>query len=143
MITTLETAVRKLRAGGRRITTQRRAVVNALAAMGCARSAEEVHVRARRHHRGLGLVTVYRTLDALVEEGVAQSMHLGDGRTRYELTETGHHHHLVCLSCGMVERLDGCLLRRGSRVGVGRHFTVIGHRLELFGYCAACSGSAQ
>jgi Fe2+ or Zn2+ uptake regulation protein len=36
----------------------------------------------------------------------------------------------------MVERLEGCLLRRGGRLRTG--FAVTGHRLELFGYCADC-----
>jgi Fe2+ or Zn2+ uptake regulation protein len=133
----LEIAVRIMRAHGRRITPQRRAVVHALAALGCAGSAEEVLARARRDYRRLGLVTVYRTLDALVAEGLAQALYLGDGRTRYELTDTGHHHHMTCLSCGMVERLEGCLLRRGVRLRTGG-FAVTGHRLELFGYCANC-----
>jgi Fe2+ or Zn2+ uptake regulation protein len=131
-----------MRAHGHRITPQRRAVLHALAALGCARSAEEVLARARYDHPGLGLVTVYRTLEALVEEGLAQSIHLGDGRARYELTETGHHHHMICLSCGTVERLEGCLLRRGARLRTGG-FAVTGHRLELFGYCADCRGRAR
>lgn len=116
--------------------------MRALAALGCARSAEEVYRRAKRDRSNLGLVTVYRTLDALVAEGLAQAVHLGDGRVRYELTDSGHHHHLVCLSCGTVERVEGCLLRADAGKRGGRGFTVTGHRLELVGYCAACRRSA-
>jgi Fe2+ or Zn2+ uptake regulation protein len=125
--------------GGWRMTAQRRAVLQAMSDLGCARAAEEIHARARRFHSRLGLVTVYRTLAALTRDGLAQGIHLGDGRARYELTEQGrHHHHLVCLSCGNVERLDGCLVQPVQGAARRHGFTVTGHRLELFGYCATC-----
>ncbi|HEY3247827.1 MAG TPA: transcriptional repressor [bacterium] len=125
------------------MTAQRRAVREAMAALGCARSAEEIHARARRAHRRLGLVTVYRTLAALVRDGLAQPIHVGDGRTRYELTEEGrHHHHLICVSCGSVARLEGCVLPSVARAAAGHRFTVTGHRLELFGYCVRCQTGA-
>jgi Fur family ferric uptake transcriptional regulator len=121
-----------------RMTAQRRAVLQAMRDLGCARAADEIFARARRIHKRLGLVTVYRTLTALTRAGLAQEIHLGDGRTRYELTQPGHHHHLVCLSCGTVERVDGCLLKRGAHSAAKRGFKVTGHRLELFGYCGDC-----
>lgn len=128
----------QLRSGGRRVTAQRRAVLQALARLGCAQDVEAIHARARRIHPRVGLVTVYRTLEALVGEGVAQRVVLGDDRTRYELgQEHGHHHHLVCLSCGSVQRLDECHLQ-AKRAGRRHGFTVTAHRLELLGYCAKC-----
>jgi len=107
--------------------------------MGCACGAEDVHARARRIYPRLGLVTVYRTLAALVREGLAQTVQLDDGRVRYELRDDGrHHHHLVCLSCGSIARLEACALGRLQSAGLRRGFRVTAHRLELFGYCQDC-----
>src|SRR3972149_7276597 len=103
----LERAAGRLRAGGRRVTAQRRAVLRPLTELGCAAEAEGTHGRARRMHPRIGLVTVYRTLEAFTAGGLAQSVFLGDGRTRYEATEQGrHHHHLVCLHCGRIATTD-------------------------------------
>lgn len=135
----LERRLRRLRTAGHRITAQRRAVLRALAMMGCARGAEDIHARARRIYPRLGLVTVYRTLGALVREGLAQTVQLNDGRIRYEMRDDGrHHHHLVCLSCGAIARLEVCALGPLQSAGRRRGFTVTAHRLELFGYCEDC-----
>ncbi|TMJ07935.1 MAG: transcriptional repressor [Bacillati bacterium ANGP1] len=137
-----EGRLRSLRSAGHRITAQRRAVLRALAMMGCACGAEDVHARARRIYPRLGLVTVYRTLAALVREGLAQTVQLDDGRVRYELRDDGrHHHHLVCLSCGSIARLEACALGRLQSAGLRRGFRVTAHRLELFGYCEDCQPS--
>jgi Fe2+ or Zn2+ uptake regulation protein len=135
----LDDAAGRLRAGGRRVTAQRRAVWRALAALGCAADAEEIHRAARRLHPGIGRVTVYRALDALTAEGLAQTLLLGDGRTRYEATVPGrHHHHLVCLRCGRIATTESCAVRTLEGTVLQRGFQVTAHRLELFGYCARC-----
>jgi len=132
----LEGVEKRLRSRGRRMTAQRRAILEAMATLGCAQDAEAIYARARRAHPRLGLVTVYRTLDAFVADGLAQPVFLGDGRVRYDLAQEGaHHHHLVCLTCGRVERVDECHLPPPRRLG---GFRVTGHRLELFGYCPDC-----
>lgn len=135
----LDKAVSRLRAGGHRLTVQRRAVLEALGALRCAHTAEEIHMRARRTYPRVGLVTVYRTLEAFTREGLAHPVLLGDGPMRFELTEEGrHHHHLVCLSCGSIQRIDECGLGPVERVVRRRGFEVTEHRMELFGYCQRC-----
>src|SRR5438034_6967507 len=79
-----EGRLRSLRSAGHRITAQRRAVLRALALMGCACGAEDVHARARRIYPRLGLVTVYRTLAALVR------------RSEEHTSELQSHSDLVC-----------------------------------------------
>lgn len=124
---------------GRRFTIQRRAVLQALRQLGCAHDAETIFARAREIYPRLGRVTVYRTLDALIQEGLAQAVVLEPGRMRYELADEGsHHHHLVCLNCRTVTRLDACELAVVERRARRRGFQVTTHRLELFGYCGSC-----
>ena len=126
----LSTVVGKIRGRGYKATPQRLAVLGALAA--------EQHqtlegVRARCP--GVGLVTVYRTLDLFSEIGVVRRLDLGDG-PRYELAED-HHHHLVCESCGAVSEFEECPLdlRRLRDID----FEVASHSLEIYGRCAGCS----
>ncbi len=128
--------VRAWRARGRRMTAPRRAVLEALGGAGCRADAQTVYRIAKRIYPKTGLVTVYRTLELLVEEGWAERWEEG-GMARYELAWP-HHHHLVCLGCGDVARWDRCPVpvRRGSVVGGG--FLVTGHRMELLGYCRRC-----
>lgn len=126
------------------MTVQRRAVLQAMAALGCARRPEEIHRKAARIYPALGLVTVYRTLDALTREGLAQPVMLEPGQTRFELTDAGaHHHHLVCISCGTIWRLDKCDLRPFNRAAGATGFEVTGHRLELLGLCGRCQSKPR
>jgi Fe2+ or Zn2+ uptake regulation protein len=124
-----------LRARGWRVTAARRAVVEALARAGCAADVQTVYRIAKRAYPKLGLVTVYRTLDLLAREGWVQRWEEG-GAARYELDQP-HHHHLVCLACGSVQRWDRCpvRVREGATLG---GFVVTGHRLDLVGYCRSC-----
>lgn len=139
----VERVAARLRHRGRRMTVQRRAVLEALASLGCAHDAEAIHARARAAYPKLGLVTVYRTLEAFVANGIAHPVFFGDGRVRYDLSEDGgHHHHLVCLSCGRIARVDECHLPPSRRLGRPQGFTVTAHRLELFGYCPRCAPKA-
>src|SRR3972149_3686261 len=121
----LDRAAGRLRAGGRRVTAQRRAVLRALTELGCAADAEEIHGRARggapRTRWGAG--------------GLAQSVFLGDGRARYEATEQGRHHpHLVCLHCGRIATTDECTVQPLEGTILRRGVEVTAHRLEALGY---------
>ena len=139
---TTRRAEQHLKAAGQRMTASRRAVIQAVSRLTCAYSAEEIHRLGRRLYPRLGLVTVYRTLELLVRQGLARRVDL-PGPTRYEPTEEGrHHHHLVCLSCGSIEPLRRCLIEPVEGATLGRRFRVTGHRLELFGYCRQCAAPA-
>jgi Fur family ferric uptake transcriptional regulator len=125
----LSTVVGKIRGRGYKATPQRLAVLGALAAEQH-QSLEGVRARCP----GVGLVTVYRTLDLFSEIGVVRRLDLGDG-PRYELAED-HHHHLVCESCGAVSEFEDCPvdLRRLRDLD----FEVASHSLEIYGWCAVC-----
>jgi len=128
------------RDAGPRKTWQRDIVQRVLNRAGCHLTAEEIHDRARRLGRRIGLATVYRALEAFAREGLAEPVYVGDGRVRYGLAAK-HHDHLVCLRCGEWKSIDDCVLPApAARVASG--FRITGHRLELYGFCAACEGAA-
>lgn len=130
--------LRSWRAGGRRLTKARQAVLQALAEAGCRASARDVHRLAERLHPKVGLVTVYRTLELLAREGWVERWEEG-GVTRYEFAHP-HHHHLVCLGCGAVASWERCPVRIAPGATVGDGFVVTRHRVELLGYCKSCQG---
>ena len=126
-----ETAVGRIRGGGYKATPQRLAILEAIGAEQHQRM-EEIRARCP----GVGLVTVYRTLDLLSELGVVRRLDLGDG-PRYELAED-HHHHLICEGCGSVAEFEQCPLDPGRLPWVWGDFEVRAHSLEVYGTCADC-----
>ena len=117
-----------LNARGYKLTAPRRAVHDVIAGMHESLSPAEIHERGRCRYPHLGLVTVYRTLDILVETGVVRRMHRDDGCHGYALAQAAHGHHLICSSCNQVVEfaecgLDGLLKSVARRTG----FRVEGH----------------
>lgn len=130
---------------GRRMTAQRRAVIEVLAS-GERLTAAEVYQRARRRHAGVSLATVYRTLDLLAEVGAVERLHEPDGRDRFVADRAAgtHHHHLVCWGCGRVAEVPKCDLGpQLSAIAEQTGFEVDAHWLELRGLCPACQPAHQ
>ena len=125
----LGAAVGKIRGRGYKATPQRLAVVGALAA-----EQHQSLAEIRERCPGVGLVTIYRTLDLFSEVGVVRRLDLGSG-ARYELAED-HHHHLICESCGDVSEFERCPLDLRSLEGL--NFEIGSHTLEIYGRCADC-----
>lgn len=126
----VETAVGKLRGRGYKGTPQRLAVLEALAAEQH-QSIGELRERCPK----VGMVTVYRTLDLLTEEGLVRRLDLGDG-PRYELAEN-HHHHMICESCGDISEFEECPLDT-ERLPPDAAFEIRSHSVEVYGRCAVC-----
>ncbi len=126
-----ETAIGRIRGSGYKATPQRLAILGAIAAEQHQRM-EEIRDRCP----GVGLVTVYRTLELLSGLGVVRRLDLGDG-PRYELAED-HHHHLICEGCGSVAEFEQCPLDSRRLSHVWGDFEVTAHSLEVYGKCADC-----
>lgn len=132
----------RLQSEGYRLTRARRAILEALAAGESHMTPEELHRQARRRHRALGLVTVYRTLALLEKLNLVQRVHQGTLGCHSFIAvrlPTGHHHHLVCRTCGRVEEFPDCALddvlrRLQARTG----FAIESHHVEVVGRCPEC-----
>src|SRR3954469_2992202 len=83
-----------------RATRQRAAVAAALAEVDEFRSAQELHDLLKHRGDSVGLTTVYRTLQSLADAGEVDVLRTDDGESVYRRCSDGHHHHLVCRSCG-------------------------------------------
>ena len=102
-------------------------------------TAQELHQRMRSGGARIGLATVYRTLAALRESGVVDTLSHHPGELCYRLCADEHHHHLVCTSCHRVVELADCDLEPRLDELARRHgFVATGHRLEVNGLCTDC-----
>jgi Fur family ferric uptake transcriptional regulator len=136
-----EVALERLRAASGRSGGARRIVVDFAGRQHCCLTVQELHERVRADGGRVGIASVYRAVEGLVEAGLMQRIDLGDGLARFERTDpTGdHHHHLVCDDCGKVEPFEDSGLEAAlERVAGGRRFDVAAHDVVLRGACVDC-----
>lgn len=128
-----------LQSSGYRLTGPRRAIVEIMALSSCALGPVEIFDLGRKQYPGLGLVTVYRTLEKLEELGLVQRVHQPGGCNMFLRASQGHEHLLLCTACGQAEYFSGddlsaLMTSIASRSG----FAIHEHWLQLYGLCAAC-----
>lgn len=139
----------RLRKHGFRSTITREIILETLEGTNEHLSPEDIYNKIKEHYPAMGLATVYRTLEMLIELGLVNKMDFGDGRKRYELTEKvsskAHHHHLVCSSCGKIieysDFLDeeiGFLNSVEKKLEVKHNFKIQNHFIEFRGLCSSC-----
>lgn len=130
---------------GLRSTRQRGIIAKTFFDAGPHISAEELHRKVIEKERRIGLVTVYRTLKLLRGAGLAQGLQFGDNHTRYEHTpEDGHHDHLICTYCGKILEFENDTIEGlQRRVAKKACFTVLDHKLELYGICRECRATER
>jgi Fur family ferric uptake transcriptional regulator len=123
-----------------RATRQRAAVAAALDELDEFRTAQELHAILRDRGERIGLTTVYRTLQALADAEQVDVLRSADGEAAYRRCSGGHHHHLVCRSCGRTVEVEGPAVERwADRVASEHGFVDVSHTLEVFGTCASCA----
>ncbi|MGH8960838.1 MAG: Fur family transcriptional regulator [Jatrophihabitantaceae bacterium] len=129
-----------------RSTRQGGAVKDALRSAGGFRSAQDVYAALRTEGESVGLSTVYRHLQGFVDDGLVDVIHTPEGETTYRYcgeSGQGHHHHLVCRTCGRTEQIEGRVVEKWtSAVAAEYGYADVGHTVELFGVCGACSASS-
>lgn len=142
-----------LREKGLKVTNQRLLVLEVLAANRDRHlTAEDIYELVKEDYPEIGLATIYRTIQLLLEMQLVDRINLDDGCVRYEIGEVNegegephhHHHHLICKTCGKVfpfrdDLLDG--LERHIEEETG--FYVLDHELKFYGQCMRCRKKAK
>ncbi len=124
-----------------RATRQRTAIGELLDGLTDFRSAQDIHHLLRTAGDGIGLSTVYRTLQTLADAGEVDVIQTADGESVYRKCSDVHHHHLVCRDCGHTVEVAGPAVERWADKMADEHgFTEVSHTLEIFGLCADCRG---
>ncbi len=125
---------------GQRSTRQRTAVARLLDSIDDFRSAQEIHEQLRRDGEGIGLTTVYRTLQVLADAGEIDMLRTGTGEAMYRRCSSHHHHHLVCRRCGHTVEVEGPAVEQWAERVAGDHgFSDVSHTVEIFGSCPSCA----
>lgn len=128
-----------LRENHRKLTRSRQAVLDIITYTNRHLTPAEIYRQARAKNPKIGLTTVYRTLDLLVELGYVQRVHLEAGCHSYLAASHPHGHHLVCSVCGRAEEFQECdveTLAKSLQTKTGYKIDV--HVLELMGQCPDC-----
>lgn len=123
----------------KRNTKQREEVWQALEQRPDFVSAQELHQSLREQGSTIGLATVYRTLNALAEEGSADALSL-EGENLYRACSPGHHHHLICRACGQTTEIEASAVEAwAKRVASDHGFSDPQHIVDIFGTCPSCA----
>lgn len=132
-------AADRLTAAGERVTRQRLLIANALATAGRQLTAEQLYRGLGCTAPGIGRATVFRTLETLVDAGVARRLEQAGHVYAYVACLPAHHHHLSCTRCGRVEEIDEAYVTPiARRLAHDLGFEVDDARLDFYGRCAAC-----
>lgn len=143
-------------------TRARRAVLEAICAAGGQATPAQLLGLGRARQPGLGLVTVYRTLEILSGLGLVRKLHLDEGCSTYALSAAAmlhghgaahataaddathaHSHHVICQRCRRATEFAGCdmdLIVAAVETQTG--YRVAEHWLEMFGLCPECQAAS-
>jgi len=134
----------KLKKKGYKFTPQRRAILEVIYGNpGNHLTSEEIYDLVKVKSPEIGLATVYRTVQLLVELDILSKLNLDDGFVRYELDthdeDEHHHHHLICTECGKILEVKEDLLET-IEIEIEKKYTFLirDHKLKFFGLCEDC-----
>ncbi|MHB8421231.1 MAG: Fur family transcriptional regulator [Leptospirales bacterium] len=134
----------KFRDAGIQITPQRLMIAGTLFRSEKHISAEELYFLVREKYPRIGLATIYRTLHLLTEKGLVEEHRFNDEFSRYEVKSNIHHDHLICIECGTVVEFGQPVIEHLQDLAAQeKNFTVVSHRLEIYGVCKRCQEQHQ
>jgi Fur family transcriptional regulator, peroxide stress response regulator len=133
-----ELTLKQLKEKGLKITPQRRAIIEVLAAMGNLHpSASAVYREAKKIRKSLSLSTTYAVLNQLSAHGIIKTLQFDTTENRYE-ANLEEHVNLICEGCGKILDYEVSTPADRGEVEKGTGFTVTDTRLEYYGYCEEC-----
>ena len=114
-------------------------VLHTLESAGRFASAQEVYKLMQREGQSIGLTTVYRALQSLVNAKIVDILRREDGEAIYRLCGDTHHHHIVCKGCGDTVEIEGGAVEKWAKSLAAEHgYRDVGHSAEIFGLCPKC-----
>jgi Fur family ferric uptake transcriptional regulator len=124
---------------GYRLTPQRMLVFEALRNADKHISAEEIYEHLHSRYPYANISTVYRTLELLKKLDLVTETDFGEGRVRYHVADKGHHHHLICRTCGKITDLEESALYPLKETLLQEYgFDADLRHLAISGECSRC-----
>ncbi len=134
----------KLRQHGYKLNPQRQVVIQTIASSRDRLTPTAIYEKVHQVHPNIGFVTIYRTLDILARLNLICELHVGGSCRSYTIGAPGHHHHVVCSSCGQVVDFTGYNLDKlEQRLSQETGFDIENHLLEFVGLCHDCQETAS
>jgi len=131
-----------LRAQGRRVTLQRKLLLEVVRQGEGHLDADEIYRRAREQDPRISLSTVYRNLNLLKELGLISEVHLDQEHHHYELRDAKEHYHLICSDCDRVVEFHSPLVGKlMDQISGEKDFSIERVHIDLVGLCGDCGGS--
>lgn len=137
-----------LKEKGLKVTNQRLLVLQVLAEHGDEHmTAEDIFELVKEDYPEIGLATIYRTVQLLLDMQLVDRIMLDDGCVRYEIGDfldeqeghRHHHRHLICTECGSVSAFrDDLLEDLEAYIEKETGFQVTDHELKFYGVCKKC-----
>jgi len=121
-----------------RWTYQRQVVLKVLLKMRGHFKLKTLQSAVREVDRSIGIATLYRTINLLIQSGLLNEITSLDGKKIYEHSFK-HHDHMVCNQCGVILEFEHPLIEKlQSQVCRDYDFTLLSHQMVLYGQCAQC-----
>jgi Fur family transcriptional regulator, ferric uptake regulator len=128
-----------LKSRGMRITKVRKQLVEYILNQHEHWSVQDLAEAAQRDLPGVGIATIYRTVNLLVAEGSLTRTIVDRGLARFEVTPSEHHDHLSCVLCGKIVEFENAQIEKlQEKIAEELGFKLTDHRMELFGECKDC-----
>ena len=139
MTTTLPDIARLKPSGGKR-SSKREQIVNVFLRQEGHLSADDLVDLIRREDHRISRATVYRTLQWMVEAGIARKVDFGEGRFRFEHSyRHPRHFHLICKTCHRsFEFLSSDIEGIVEEVSAARNFAASQSVVQIYGTCEEC-----
>lgn len=103
----------KLKALGYRLSDPRRIILSKLSEIHDEYlSADDIYITVKKENPGIGIATVYRTLELLTRLNLISKISLGSYRSFYMLSENSRKeatNYLICNKCGRIVTNNKCL----------------------------------
>ncbi len=120
-------------------THQRESVLSVLESSDRPLSAAEIFSKIEKNGDAVWMSTVYRVLELFVKKNVVIKINMMNNEMAvYELNRFKHKHYAVCISCSKIIAMDNCPMESFIPKIEEENFQVMGHNLEIFGFCKDC-----
>ncbi len=129
-----------LRESKLRLTPQRQTILEVFLEYDGHAEVEDLFLIIQERDPTIGIATVYRTMNLLVECGLARENVLSQGQKSFEkLYHQSHHDHLICTQCNKIVEFEHPLIEKYQLEVCRAHgFTLRQHKMEIYGICIDC-----
>ena len=129
-----------LRPAGSKRSSKRDFIVNVFLRQEGHLTADDLVDLIRGEDQRISRATIYRTLQWMVDAGIARKVDFGEGRFRFEHSyRHPRHFHLICKSCNRsFEFLSSDIEALLEEVAAARNFTPRQSVLQIHGTCETC-----